>query len=39
LAHHDQQASGNEDHPAHGTNASLYRTLPANPSDFFNTHA
>jgi hypothetical protein len=27
LPHHDQQASGSEDHAVHGTNASLYRTL------------
>src|SRR5271154_6532776 len=29
LPHHDQQASADEDYAAHGTNASLYRTLPA----------
>jgi hypothetical protein len=38
LAHHDQQASGNQDHAAHGRDDSLYRVLPANQSDFFNTH-
>jgi hypothetical protein len=39
LPHHDQQASGNENQAAHGRNASLYRALPADHSDFFNTHA
>jgi hypothetical protein len=38
LPHHDQQASASEDHAIHGTNASLYRALPAYQSDFFNTH-
>jgi hypothetical protein len=39
LPHHDQQASEDQDHAVHGTNASLYRTSPAYQSDFFNTHA
>src|SRR6516165_5001046 len=39
LAHHDQQASGHQDHAAHGRDDSLYCVLPANQSDFFNTHS
>jgi hypothetical protein len=39
LAHHDQQTSEDEDQAVHGSYASSYRALPANPSNFFNTHS
>ena len=38
LPHHDRQASEGEHRAVHGRNDSLYRDLPANQSDFFNTH-